>query len=181
MSGFDPRDLFDGQPGSLDLSGTITKTDNVCVVIYSGGMCLAQNDPPCSYGSPQQSVTLTLTLDAADNLTIEAPYQDMCTSDYVGAVVDSGGTPTGGAVATSYAVPLESTAYYAPRSIDHCRIDSNGIDTIVQDEVSTYVDGTNLLITQLCTTEFTVIDPIYQTPTTLIDTRNWTTVIPLQP
>ncbi len=178
-AGFDVGDLFGDQPGTIERSGSITKSDNVCVVIFSGGMCLAQNSPACSPGSPPANVALSLTLDAQGQLTVEAPYQDMCTSDYVGAVVDQNGTPTGGAVATSYAVPLDTVAYYTPRSIDHCRINANGSDSIVKDEIETWIEGTTLYITQLCTTHFMVIDPVYGA-TALTDTRSWTTKVELQ-
>lgn len=180
-SGFSIASLFGNVPGTITLSATINKTDNKCVVVHGSTGCLAQNDPPCTVTGETTTVSLKLTLAADSSVTVQAPYQDMCTSDYVGSVVTASGQPTGEAVATSYPVPLPSTTwYYTPRSTDYCRVDASGQDTLVVDKVSTFVSGTTLTITQLCTTHFTVLDYYTSVPTALTDTRNWTTTIKLQ-
>jgi hypothetical protein len=107
-------------------------------------------------------------------VTIEAPYQDMCAADYVGGVIDQNGTPTGQPVPTSYAVPLPPTVfYYAPRSIDRCRTDLNGVDARVEHHADTAVAGTEIVVTQDCFT--TLRDDTSGSPSLLHDTRHYVT------
>jgi len=144
-----------GWPRTVQRTGTTMTSDYQCVVVFGTTGCLAQNDPPCHSVAETRTATLNLTIQADGSVTVQAPYQDMCTSDYVGGVVDAAGNPTGEPVPTSYAVPLASRLwYFAPRSIDHCRVDLNGIDTLVQHKASTAVDQTlgQILITQDCAT-----------------------------
>ncbi len=163
------RDRFpDGGPGTISVTGTIRKNDNVCVIVFGGGQCLAQNSPPCNPQSGQTTVTLDLTLDAAGKLIVEAPYQDMCAQDYFCAV-SGPGCP----IPTSYAVPTDTTFSYVPRSTDRCRRDLQGLPYNVSHEVSVRISGRSLIIEQLCTTH------MLNQSTQVLDTRNWTTTIAL--
>jgi len=112
------RDRFPpARPATITVTGKITKNDVQCVIVGTAGGCLAQNMPPCTSAGGQATITLHLTIDAQDNITVEAPYQDMCAPDYFCAV-SGHGCP----IPTSYPVPLTNQLYsYDPRSTDRCR------------------------------------------------------------
>jgi hypothetical protein len=145
----------------------------VCVMVgTSSSGCLAQNSPPCSPSGGQTPVTLTLTIDAQDNITVQAPYQDMCAPDYFCAI-SGPGCP----IPTSYPVPLVGQRYlFDPRSTDRCRRDASGAFIQVENLVDvTPVGDTSLTIHQVCHTRMRNDGT---TPMTFVnDTRDWTTVI----
>jgi len=162
-----------GWPRTVQRTATTMTSDYQCVVVFGTTGCLAQNDPPCISVSQTRTATLNLTIQADGSVTVQAPYQDMCTSDYVGGVVDMNRNPTGEAVPTSYAVPLMNRLwYFIPRSIDHCRVDLSGVDTLVQHTASTAVEATQIVITQDCAT--TLRDDT-NGPSLLHDTRHYVT------
>jgi hypothetical protein len=163
------RDRFPpGRPATITVTGTIRKNDNVCVIVFGGGQCQAQNTPPCNPQGGQSSVTLDLTLDAAGKLTVEAPYQDMCAQDYFCAV-SGPGCP----IPTSYEVPTDTTFSYVPRATDRCRRDLNGQPYNVSHAVDVRISGRSLIIDQLCTTHMLNLS------SQVIDVRDWTTTIVL--
>ena len=168
------RDRFPAtRPATITVNGRITKSDNVCVIVGTSGGCLAQNQPPCNAGGGQTNVSLDLTIDAQDNITVEAPYQDMCAPDYFCAM-SGPGCP----IPTSYPVPLVGQQYlYDPRSTDRCRRDSNGIAIKVEHlvDVTVGANAATLTIHQLCKTRMRNDGT---TPTSYVnDSRDWTTVL----
>jgi hypothetical protein len=163
------RDLFPPtRPATITVTGTIRKNDNVCVIVFGGGQCLAQNSPPCNPSSGQTSVMLDLTLDANGKLIVEAPYQDMCAQDYFCAI--SGPSCP---IPTSYEVPTDTTFSYAPRSTDRCRRNLNGTPYNVEHVVGVRISGRSLIIDQLCTTH------MLNQSSQVVDVRDWTTTINL--
>jgi hypothetical protein len=151
------RDLFgprSGWPRTVQRPATLEIQDNRCVVNFRGSGCFAQNSPPCVNVTETRTTTLDVTMQADGTLRVAAPYQDMCTADYVGAVIDAQGRPTGEAVATSYPVPMPTTFwYYAPKDFDKCRADINGADYPVQNSATAGRAQDYILITQDCITE----------------------------
>ena len=133
---------------------------------------MPQNDPACVGVSEEAQITLDLTIDENDALTIEAPYQDMCAPDFFCAV--SGPSCP---VPTSYSVPqTKAWSYYDPRPTDGCRTDKNGAPVQVTSVTEVTGDGrSTLVINQLCQTQMrNDID----VPTSYVfDERDWTTVI----
>jgi hypothetical protein len=167
------RDRFPPmRPATITANGVITKNDVACVMVGTTTGCLAQNSPPCSASGGQTTVSLTLTIDAQDNITVQAPYQDMCAQDYFCAV--SGPSCP---IPTSYPVPLVDHLYlYDPRTTDRCRRDSNGTAIQVQHlvDVSTN-NSTTVTIHQQCHTRMRNDGT---SPTSFVDdTRDWTTVL----
>ena len=163
------RDLFPpSRPATISVTGTIRKNDNVCVIVFAGGQCLAQNNPPCNPFSGQTGVTLDLTLDAAGKLSVEAPYQDMCAQDYFCAI--SGPSCP---IPTSYEVPTGTTFMYVPRATDRCRRHPNGTPYDVEHRVDVRISGRSLIIDQLCTTH------MLNQSSQVVDVRNWTTTVDL--
>jgi len=144
----------------------------VCVMVGTAGGCLAQNDPPCSPSGGQATVSLALTIDAQDNITVQAPYQDMCAPDYFCAI-SGPGCP----IPTSYPVPLVNQVYlYDPRSTDRCRRDTSGTAIQVEHDVDVSANGdVSVTIHQVCHTRMRNDGT---TPSSYVnDTRDWTTVI----
>jgi hypothetical protein len=135
--------------------------------------CLAQNSPPCNPAGGQTTVMLTLTIDAQDNITVAAPYQDMCAQDYFCAI-SGPGCP----IPTSYPVPLVNHQYlFDPRSTDHCRRDTSGVAIQVENlvDVSVAPNATSLTIHQQCHTR---MRDDGTTPTSYVnDSRDWTTAL----
>jgi hypothetical protein len=170
------RDRFPPtRPATITVTGKITKNDNACVIVGTSGGCLAQNSPPCSPSGGQATVMLDLTIDAQDNITVEAPYQDMCAPDYFCAISGPG---SGCPIPTSYPVPLSGQRYlYDPRSTDHCRRDANGVAIQVEHlvDVSVAANAASLTIHQQCHTRMRNDGT---TPTSYVnDSRDWTTVL----
>jgi hypothetical protein len=168
------RDRFPAtRPATITVNGRITKNDNVCVIVGTSGGCLAQNQPPCNTAGGQTNVSLDLTIDAQDNITVEAPYQDMCAPDYFCAV-SGPGCP----IPTSYPVPLVGQQYlYDPRSTDRCRRDSNSVAIKVEHlvDVTVGANAATLTIHQLCKTRMRNDGT---NPTSYVnDSRDWTTVL----
>jgi hypothetical protein len=160
------------RPATITVNGTITKNDDVCVMVGTSSGCLAQNDPPCNPSGGQTTTSLTLTIDAQDNITVQAPYQDMCAPDYFCAI-SGPGCP----IPTSYPVPLVNQVYlYDPRSTDRCRRDMNGTAVQVEHDVDVSANGAvSVTIHQLCHTRMRNDGT---TPTSYVnDTRDWTTQI----
>jgi hypothetical protein len=167
------RDRFPPtRPATITVAATITKNDLVCVIVGTPGGCLPQNSPACNPSGGQATVTLDLTIDAQDNITVEAPYQDMCAPDYFCAV--SGPSCP---IPTSYPVPLTDHQYlYDPRPTDQCRRESNGTPIQVEHLVDVSANGgTSLTIRQQCHTRMR--NDATDFPTFVNDTRDWTTVI----
>ncbi len=171
------RSLFGNMPGTKPLSGTTTRNDQACVVNATANGCVSQNNPACNPDTSSWPITLNATLSANKELTIQAPSQDMCTSSYVNLVVDVDGNPTGDTIPTVYPVPQPmDISYYSPRDTDKCRVDSSGIDTLVQNRVTVSFVGNEIWITQECYTQFTVnAGPSGTVP--LYDIRRWTTKV----
>jgi hypothetical protein len=166
-----------GWPRTVQLAATTRVTDYRCVVVFGTTGCLAQNDPPCINAAETRTATLSLSIQADGSTTVQAPYQDMCTADYVGGVIDTSGNPTGEPVPTSYAVPLATRTWlFAPRSIDHCRVDLSGNDAPVTHQASTVVEAADILITQDC---FTTLRDDTNGPQLLHDTRHYVTTLAL--
>ena len=168
------RDRFPPtRPATITVNGRITKIDNACVIVGTAGGCLAQNSPPCSPGSPAENVSLDVTIDAQDNITVEAPYQTMCAQDYFCAI--SGPNCP---IPTSYPVPLVNQRYlYNPRSTDQCRRESNGTAIQVEHlvDVTVGANAATLTIHQQCHTRMRNDGT---TPTSFVnDSRDWTTVL----
>jgi hypothetical protein len=142
-------------------------------MVGTSGGCLAQNMPPCSPSGGQTDVTLDLTIDAQDNIIVEAPYQDMCAPDYFCAV-SGPGCP----IPTTYPVPLVGQRYlYDPRATDRCRRESNSAPIQVEHlvDVSVAANATSLTIRQQCHTRMRNDGT---TPTSFVnDSRDWTTVL----
>lgn len=162
-------DLFPAtRPSTISLTGTIQKSDTVCVIVFAGGQCLAQNDPPCNPSSGRTTVTLDLTVDQSGKLTVEAPYQDMCAQDYFCAI-SGPGCP----IPTSYGVPTDTTYSYTPRGTDRCRAHTDGTPYPVEHVVDVRISGTSLIIDQTCTTH------MLNQSSSVVDVRNWTTTIDL--
>jgi hypothetical protein len=160
------------RPATITVSGTITKNDVMCVMVGTASGCLAQNMPPCNSAGGQATVSLDLTIDAQDNITVAAPYQDMCAPDYF-CPVSGPGCP----IPTSYPVPLVNHQYlYDPRSTDRCRRDMSGALTQVEHDVDVSANGAaSLTIHQVCHTRMRNDGT---TPSSYVnDTRDWTTVI----
>ena len=157
------------------VNGRITKTDNVCIIRGTSGGCLAQNMPPCTAGGGQVNVSLDLTIDAQDNITVEAPYQDMCAPDYFCAISGPG---SGCPIPTSYPVPLVNQRYlYDPRTTDQCRRESNGAAIQVEHlvDVTVAASAASLTIRQQCHTRMRNDGT---NPTSFVnDSRDWTTVL----
>jgi hypothetical protein len=170
------RDRFPTtRPATITVTGRITKNDYACVIVGTSGGCLAQNQPPCNAAGGQATTPLDLTIDANDNITVEAPYQDMCAPDYFCAISGPG---SGCPIPTTYPVPLVGQEYlYTPRSTDRCRRDSNGTAILVQHLVDVTVgpNAATLTIRQQCKTRMRNDGT---TPTSYVnDSRDWTTVI----
>jgi len=168
------RDRFPPtRPATITVNGLTTKNDNVCVIVGTSGGCLAQNMPPCNPGGGQASATLDLTIDAQDNITVEAPYQDMCAPDYFCAI-SGPGCP----IPTTYPVPLANQRYlYDPRTSDRCRRDSSGAAIQVEHlvDVTVGANASSLTIRQQCHTRMRNDGT---TPTSYVnDSRDWTTVV----
>jgi hypothetical protein len=168
------RDRFPStRPATITVNGRITANDNVCVIVGTAGGCLAQNMPPCNPASGQTNVSLDLTIDAQDNITVEAPYQDMCAPDYFCAI-SGPGCP----IPTSYPVPLANQRYlYDPRSTDKCRRDGSGAAIQVEHlvDVTVGANAATLTIRQQCHTRMRNDGT---TPTSYVnDSRDWTTVL----
>ncbi len=169
------RDLFKGVPGTKTLNATIERNDYECVVNFTGAYCAAQNDPACVWNKKSSTTKLDVTLNSDGVYSIQAPYMDMCTADYVGKVVDVSGNPTGEAVATSYPVPMASKFwYYAPRDTDKCRANILGNDVPVEHRVSTTMSGDQIIIEESCHTQFVAVNPNTGSPEALSDDRSWT-------
>jgi hypothetical protein len=134
--------------------------------------CLAQNSPPCNAAGGQATTMLDLTIDAQNNITVAAPYQDMCAPDYFCAV-SGPGCP----IPTTYPVPLVGQRYlFDPRSTDRCRRDGSGALVQVENLVDVTVNGSSsLTIHQQCHTRMRNDGT---TPTSFVnDSRDWTTVV----
>jgi hypothetical protein len=169
------RDRFPPtRPATITATGVITTNDVACVMVGTASGCLAQNSPPCSPSGGQTTVSLTLTIDAQDNITVQAPYQDMCAPDYFCAITGPG---SGCPIPTSYPVPLVNQLYlYDPRTTDRCRRDSSGTAIQVQHVVDVSTNNsTSVTIHQQCHTRMRNDGT---TPTSFVDdTRDWTTVL----
>jgi hypothetical protein len=76
-------------------------------------------------------------------------------------------------IPTSYAVPTDTTFYFAPRPTDYCRRYENGTPYPVENVVNVQLSGTTLVIDQLCTTHMRNLT------SEVIDIRDWTTTIEL--
>ena len=167
------RDRFPAtRPATITVTGRITKNDLACVIVGTAGGCLAQNTPPCSPEGGQANTMLDLTIDAQDNITVEAPYQTMCAPDYFCAV--SGPNCP---IPTSYPVPLVNQRYlYNPRPTDNCRRDTSSVPIQVEHLVDVTVNGNvSLTIRQQCHTRMRNDGT---TPSSYVnDTRDWTTVV----
>jgi len=131
--------------------------------------------PACTPGGGQTNVSLDLTIDAQDNITVEAPYQDMCAPDYFCAISGPG---SGCPIPTSYPVPLVNQRYlYDPRSTDKCRRDSSSAPIQVEHlvDVTVGADAATLTVRQQCHTRMRNDGT---TPTSYVnDSRDWTTVL----
>jgi hypothetical protein len=116
---------------------------------------------------------LDLTIDAQDNIIVEAPYQDMCAPDYFCAI-SGPGCP----IPTTYPVPLVNQRYlYTPRTTDRCRRDASGALVQVEHLVDVTVapNATSLTIHQQCHTRMRNDST---TPMSFVnDSRDWTTVV----
>jgi hypothetical protein len=160
------------RPATITVNGTITKNDNVCVMVGTSTGCLPQNTPACNAAGGQATMSLMLTIDAQDNITVQAPYQDMCAPDYFCAV-SGPGCP----IPTSYPVPLVNHVYlYDPRSTDRCRRDTSGTAIQVEHDVDVSANGAaSVTIHQVCHTR---MRDDATTPSSYVnDTRDWVTVI----
>ena len=167
------RDRFPAtRPATITVTGRITKNDLACVIVGTAGGCLAQNTPPCSPEGGQSNTMLDLTIDAQDNITVEAPYQTMCAQDYFCAI--SGPNCP---IPTSYPVPLVNQRYlYNPRPTDNCRRDTSSVPIQVEHLVDVTVNGNvSLTIRQQCHTRMRNDGT---TPSSYVnDSRDWTTVV----
>ena len=65
--------------------------------------------------------------------------------------------------------------YYLPRDLDYCRVDTSGIDTIIEHRVSTSIVGNQIWVTQDCFTQFSVGATSTNPQRSLFDRRSWTT------